>query len=384
MSPASSNRPTVAEIARAVEEWAPPASAQSYDNVGLQIGRPEREVARGLIALDLTPRVVDEAVRDEADLVITHHPLLFRPLKSLSPTTLPGALALRMAESGIALYSAHTNLDAAIGGVSFVLAAHLGLVDVGLLSPLEESLYKVVSFVPPDHLTGVREALAAAGAGQIGEYDACAFALEGSGFFRAGAAAKPFVGTAGGGIERVMEARLEVEVARWKLDEVLSALRAAHPYEEVAYDVYPVLQPSTRVGLGAFGELSQPETLGSFLERVADRLGTSSIRFVGDRSAVLRRIAVCGGAGADLVSAARRAGAHALVTADVSYHRFFDVLDGTGAIRMALLDVGHYESEAPTEQLLVDWLSERFPAVSWRRTAVRTSPVAVFVPGKEV
>ncbi|SHK02461.1 Nif3-like dinuclear metal center hexameric protein [Rhodothermus profundi] len=370
--------PTIREIAEALEAWAPPGSAQSYDNVGLQVGDPEQTVQRALLALDLTPPVLEEARAVKADLIITHHPLLFRPLRQLTPGSMVSALALRLAASGIALYSIHTNLDAAPGGVSFALATHLGLQEVQFLAKMEQALYKLVTFVPASHFDQVREALARAGAGRIGNYEACAFAAPGTGYFRPGDMARPFIGEPGK-LESAEEFRLEVEVARWDLPRVVAAMRAAHPYEEVAYDVYPVEQPYTRAGLGAIGQLDKPEPLRDFLRRVAERLHAESLRYVGDPEAPVQKVAVCGGAGADLIGRALAAGADAYVTADLSYHRFFEVLDNEGRPRMALIDAGHYETEALTETLLQHWLQQHFPAVEWRRTTVRTSPVRTFI-----
>ncbi|GIV58344.1 MAG: Nif3-like dinuclear metal center hexameric protein [Rhodothermaceae bacterium] len=372
--------PTLREIAAALEAWAPPGSAQSYDNVGLQVGDPDRPVERALVALDMTPAVLEEARSAGAQAIITHHPLLFRPLRRLTPEDFVAALALRLAEAGVALYSIHTNLDAAPGGVSFALAERLGLTDVRFLVPAEETLYKLVTFVPRTHLDAVRTALAEAGAGRIGDYEACAFTTPGTGYFRPGPGANPFLGQAGGPLEAAEEMRLEVEVARWDLDRVVRAMKAAHPYEEVAYDVYPVLQPATQTGLGAVGRLPEPEPLEAFLTRVAERLQAGSLRYAGDPTARIATVAVCGGSGSDFTRQALRAGADAYVTADVTYHRFFEVLDTEGRPRMALIDAGHYETEALTEDLLRQWLAERFPSVTWQRTRTRTSPVRSFCP----
>ncbi len=365
----------IRDIAREIENWAPRETAQSYDNVGLQIGRPDRPVSRVLVALDLTPAVVAEARRERVELILTHHPLIFRPLRSLTPGSLPSALALELAEAGIALYAAHTNLDAAQGGVSFVLAEALGLEKVRFLVPMEDSLYKLATFVPRSHTDAVRAALSDAGAGRIGEYDSCAFVSDGRGYFRPGEKADPFIGSVGGGVEEAEEQRVEVEVERWRLPGVIAALRQAHPYEEVAYDVYPVTQPSTRVGMGAIGELSETAPLPSFLARVSRALQTGVLRFAGNDEALISRVAVCGGSGSDLIQAAVRAGADAMVTADVTYHRFFDTMDARGEIGMAIIDAGHYETEAMTESLLCEHLSRRFPSVSFVRTTTRTSPV---------
>ena len=372
--------PTIADITDALEAWAPPGSAQDYDNVGLQVGDASRSVDTGLLALDATPEVLDEAERIDADLVVTHHPLLFRPLDGVTADGYVSTLALRLAEAGVGLYSVHTNLDAAPGGVSFALADRLGLTDVGFLDGYEETLYKLAVFVPEDAFDAVREALADAGAGRIGDYEACAFAVEGTGFFRPGEGTDPHIGEAGGDVESAQERKLEVEVARWALSDVLAALHAAHPYEEVAYDLYPVHQKNSRAGLGAVGRLAAPEPLSAFLERVATRLEAGSLRYAGADDAPVERVAVCGGAGSDFIATARGTGADAYVTADVTYHEFFDVLAPDGTPEMALVDPGHYETEALTEALLRDRLADRFPGASWHRTDVRTSPMRTYVP----
>lgn len=372
--------PTIREIASALEAWAPPGSAQSYDNVGLQVGDASRSVDRGLLALDLTPEVIKEAKAQDAALIITHHPLLFNPLDSVTADGFVSTLALRLAEAGIALYSIHTNLDAAPGGVSFALAEHLGLQDLAFLDGSAETLYKLATFVPEDDFETVRSALAEAGAGRIGDYEACAFATEGTGYFRPDEGSNPHIGEPGGRLEAAAERKIEVEVARWDLGRVLSALQDAHPYEEVAYDVYPVQQKNTRAGLGAIGHLETPESLSDFLQRVADRLDAESLRYVGDPDASVERVAVCGGAGSDFTGKALRAGADAYVTADVTYHEFFSVLNTEGAPDMALIDPGHYETEALTEALLRDWLRDRFSDVEWQRTQARTSPMDTYIP----
>jgi len=372
--------PTIADIADALEAWAPPGSAQDYDNVGLQVGDASRPVGTALLALDATPAVLEEAEHLDADLIVTHHPLLFRPLDGVTADGYVSNLALRLAESGVGLYSAHTNLDAAPDGVSFALADRLGLTDVGFLDGYDETLYKLAVFVPEDAFDAVRHALADAGAGRIGDYEACAFAVEGTGFFKPGTDTDPHIGEAGGEIESAEERKLEVEVARWKLGAVMTALDEAHPYEEVAYDLYPVHQKNSRAGLGALGRLPTPEPLSDFLERVAARLEAGSLRYAGDDAATVERVAVCGGAGSDFIGTARGAGADAYVTADVTYHEFFDGLAPSGAPEMAVVDPGHYETEALTEALLRDWLAERFPNADWHRTDVRTSPMKTYVP----
>jgi len=375
--------PTIRDIAQPLEAWAPPGSAQDYDNVGLQVGDAGRDIDRVLIALDCTPQVLDEALEIGAQLIISHHPLIFRRLSSVTADGFVSNLALRLAESKIALYSIHTNLDATPGGVSFALAEQLGVTGIDLLDGFDESMLKLVTFVPDDTFEDVRSALAEAGAGRIGDYDACAFASDGTGYFQPGDAADPHIGTAGGDLQSVAERRIEAQVERWNLRRVLSALHDAHPYEEVAYDVYPLQGKTSQAGLGAVGTLDNPLPMPDFLARVQSRLDAGSLRWAGDPDATVERVAVCGGAGSDFIRTARGAGADAYVTSDITYHQFFDVLDNDGTPKMAVIDAGHYETEAITEQLLRDYLAERFPDVSFERTRHRTSPMRTFIGAKQ-
>lgn len=372
--------PTVREIAAVLEAWAPPGQKMDYDRVGLQVGDPAAEVRRVLVALDLTPAVIAEAKADGADLIVTHHPLLFRPLQRLTTDDPAGALALRLAAAGIACYAVHTNLDAAPDGVSFALAERLGIEQPRVLEPTEGALRKLVTFVPASHAEAVRRAMAEAGAGRIGGYEGCAFAVAGTGYFRAGEGTHPHVGEAGGPEETVEEVRIEAEVMRWDAGRVVGAMRAAHPYEEVAYDLYAVEQPASRTGFGAVGTLAEALPLEAFLARVAERLGGAALRYSGDPAMPVRTVAVCGGAGAALIGRALAAGADAYVTADVTYHRFFEAFAPDGTPQMALVDAGHYETEALTERLLVDRLAGHFPEVAFHRTRERTSPMRTFVP----
>lgn len=370
---------TVHDIADALETWAPPASKLDYDNVGLQIGYPSRHLEKVLVSLDLTSAVVDEAVEIGAHMIITHHPLFFSPQKHLAGTDPIGKLALRMAEAGIAYYAIHTNLDMAHGGVSFALAEKLGLTNVQFLRSPKDMLVKLAVFVPQSHTESVRSAAAGAGAGHIGDYTFCSFETMGTGRFQAGEHAQPAIGKASDAVESVDEIRLEWEVMRWDLPEVIAAVVSAHPYEEVAYDVYPLQKAASRIGIGAVGNLETAQPFSDFLGMVSDTLKTKSIRYSGAPEQPVQRVAVCGGSGSSLIRQAISQGADAFVTADVTYHKFFDALDHNHSHQMAVLDVGHYESEVHTEQLIVDYLQPRFDDVAFVRTNVRTSPMQTFV-----
>jgi dinuclear metal center YbgI/SA1388 family protein len=345
-----------------------------YDRVGLQVGDPRAEVTRVLVALDLTPAVIAEASEAGAELIVTHHPLLFRPLERLTPDTLVGSMALDLVKHGISCAAAHTNLDAAEAGVSIGLAERLGLANLRVLAPTEGALLKLVVFVPADSVRAVHRAMADAGAGHIGDYSDCASETPGVGRFTPGAGTNPHIGQAGAE-EQVQEVRLEMLVRRWDLPAVLRAMTEAHPYEEVAHDVYSLEQADSRVGFGAVGDLQPPLPLSQFLATVVERLGTEGLRYAGDLDSTIARVAVCGGAGADLIPRARAAGADAFVTADVTYHRYFDALTPDGSHGMAIIDAGHYETEAQAEEIIVDIIRDAFPDVDVRRTGVRTSPM---------
>jgi dinuclear metal center YbgI/SA1388 family protein len=370
--------PNIREIAKALEAWSPKPSAQSYDNVGLQVGRFEAEVQRCIIALDLTPQVIQEAIEAEAQLIITHHPNIFRPIKNVTNAGYVNEMALRLAENRVAHYAIHTNLDAALGGVSFALAQQLGLKNIQFLEAFSDSLLKLVVFVPKSHAEAVRLAIGEAGAGCIGAYDFCAFETEGHGYFRPNASANPYIGKEEQ-LETVGEVRLEAEVQKWDLGRVVAAMKKAHPYEEVAYDVYALHQPSTQVGMGAIGELSESMPVDAFLDHICAQLDTPAVRVAADASKSIRKVAVCGGSGSSLIGLAQSKGADAFVTADVTYHFFFNTHQEEGKPQMAIVDVGHYESEAITEQLLCDWLSARFSEVEWRKTAHKTNPTQMWI-----
>lgn len=370
---------TVKDLHAALEAWAPSATAQSWDTVGLLVGRMDRPIKRVVVALDLVPAVIEEAIEKEADCVLTHHPLFFKPLKRLTDDSLESSMALRLAEAGIALYTAHTNLDAARDGVSFELARRLGIRKPEFLSSLDDAVVKVAVFCPVDQADAVRDAMFAAGGGHIGGYAECSFTTAGAGTFRPGDNTNPFIGRTAGPRETVSEVRIEMEVPRWHLADVLTAMKQAHPYEEVAHDVIPVQQSYREAGLGAVGTLDAPMTLGDFLDVTAKALDNPALRFVGDPASMVRTVAVCGGSGSDFMGVAMKAGADVYVTADVTYHRYFNVLTKDGTPRMALINAGHYETERCTEDLLADRLSALLPGVRFEATSHRTAPVQTWM-----
>jgi dinuclear metal center YbgI/SA1388 family protein len=344
----------VRHVQQFIETWAPRQIAWERDNIGLLVGSADQDVKRILVALDITEDVIDEARRKKIDLLITHHPLIFTPVRSITTRDRVGSLVLRLARADIALYAAHTNLDFAPEGVSFVLARTLGIEKPEILSRGERFYKSIVVFVPVDHLTPVMNAMSAAGAGAIGKYDSCSFQLEGTGTFRPLEGSNPFIG-AQGTLERVKEIRLEMIVPSWNVPAVVSAMQKAHPYESVAYYLYDLANSSEEYGAGAVGDLKEPVTLRAFLQIVKRRLNVPSLRHTGNLKQTVRRVAVCGGSGSDLLPAAIENRADAFVTADITYHTF---QKAEGSI--ALIDAGHYETENLTVRKIVDFLANEF------------------------
>jgi dinuclear metal center YbgI/SA1388 family protein len=359
---------TVGDVQQSIEAWAPREIAFEGDNTGLQCGDPAAPVRGILVALDPTEEVALEAQRTNANVIVTHHPLLFHPARSVTPQDGVGRILRLLLKADGALVSAHTNLDFARGGTSFALAEKLGLREIAFLHQPHRITKKIVTFVPLRDAERVAAAMADAGAGIIGNYDYCSFSVEGIGRFRGNEASSPAVGRKGS-LEQVQEVRLEMVVPSWNVSRVVDAMRAAHPYEEVAYDVYPTENRSNDYGMGVVGKLPRPVRLETFLRTIKRVLGTQGLRFTGRPGGLVQGVAACGGSGADLLAEAVRHGADVFVTADVKYHSF---RDATGSI--ALVDAGHFETEFPVVDAIVKHLTtvirgrgERIPVRAARR-----------------
>jgi dinuclear metal center YbgI/SA1388 family protein len=358
MVDAGSPRSTVADVCRLVESAAPRETAYSWDNVGLQVGVPDAPVGTVLLTLDLTPAVAEEAGEVGAELVIAHHPLLFRPPTSLAETDPHSRLVASLIRRNLAVYAAHTNLDVAPKiGVNAALAEALELAGCRPLLPLDRELMaKLVTFLPEDAVPVVRAALAQAGAGVIGEYGECSFATPGQGTFRGSEGAHPVIGEAGRS-ETVAEVRLEMVLPRRCQARAIAALLEAHPYEEPAFDVYPLLNNPRALGLGLVGELAEPMAFEQFCFAASQRLACRNPRAVPGGKETVCRVAVLGGSGGGEVAAAAQAGADAFVTGDVKYH------DGLLAWELGLniLDAGHYATERPGLDSLAGFLRAESP-----------------------
>ncbi len=330
----------LSDILGIINKIAPPGLAESWDNSGLQLGDPTAAVSRIMVALDATPAVVESALASSCHLLVTHHPLIFKPQKSISTATPQGRLIHAAIKGGLAIISIHTSYDIASGGLNDLLARRLG---VGGCVPLRPSpspeLVKLVAFVPKEHLERVRTALFPH-AENLGAYRDCSFAATGEGTFTPLDDATPFIGTVGS-LERVPERRLELLVCRSGLGRAVKALVAAHPYEEPAFDVYPLLNEGEKLGLGRVGRLERPVSLADFAARVGERLPAPGLRYVGDPAAMVEKVALCSGSGASLLRDAVRSGADCLLTGDVKYHDARDAED----LGIALIDAGHFSSE---------------------------------------
>ncbi len=336
----------------------PAALAEDWDNVGLQVGDPSAVVERVLVCLDPSDAALQAAAEQGAQALLCHHPLLFRPLRTLTPRDETGRLVWRAVREGVAVLSAHTNLDRGRDGLNDWLAQRLELKGAVPLGAGESDLLKLVVFVPTGYEEQMAEALFAGGAGQVGAYDHCAFRATGVGSFRPGAGTEPFIGTQGL-TERVKEIRLETILTRGVQQRVVERMRKAHPYEEVAYDLIPLANRRTEVGLGRIGRLASTLPLGEFAARVRELLGAEHVRLVGDPKRSVQKVAVCGGSGASLLAEAVRQGADVLVTGDVKYHEARQAeAQGVG-----LIDAGHFHSE----QLMVTGLAARLRQAAAQR-----------------
>jgi dinuclear metal center YbgI/SA1388 family protein len=344
----------VGQWAALVHDLYPPEHAAEWDRVGLQIGDPAWEVERVLVTLDVTYGVVEEAADGPSTIVLAHHPPLFRPLGALTPSTAAGRIALAAARAGVAVLAVHTNLDVAAdgAGTSDPVLGVLGIEDAVPLDPdiRESTDVKLVTFVPPTHVDAVLDALSDAGAGVIGDYERCSFRVRGTGTFRPGPGTDPYAGEVGEDAEEE-EDRLEIVVPDHRLGSAVRALVASHPYEEVAYDVYP-LRRGGSFGVGRLGDLPTPRPLREVAETIRDRLPAPHLRVAGEPGKDVSRVAVVGGSGASLTGMARRAGADVLVSGDVGHH---DALDAV-AVGLAVIDAGHHATEAAALPAWVDRL----------------------------
>lgn len=330
----------LSDILGIINKLAPPELAESWDNSGLQVGNPGAEIKRIMVALEPTIAVIESAINNSCQLLLTHHPLIFKPQSSLSTAT-PLGKAIHIAiAGGLSVVSMHTNYDTAAGGLNDILAKQIGLsATAPLKTGFNQELVKLVIFVPATHLESVRAALFPFILSS-GDYKDCSFCTQGEGTFTPGLSAQPFIGNSGI-FEKVAEQRLELLLDRTMLSKALHKLQGIHPYEEPVYDIYPLLNQGEKLGLGRIGKLENSQTLYKYAQYVAQQLETKTVRYVGNPDKIITKIALCSGSGTSLIREAVRGGADVLVTGDVKYH---DARDAE-ALGLALIDAGHFGTE---------------------------------------
>ncbi|MCM3716850.1 Nif3-like dinuclear metal center hexameric protein [Fictibacillus phosphorivorans] len=356
-----------------LESFAPKKMAVEGDPIGLQVGSLNRPVKKVMIALDVLEPVVDEAIEKEVDLIIAHHPLLYRPLKKIDTNTSKGRVIEKLIKNEITVYAAHTNLDVTARGVNEWLSKGLELQQTEVLAPTyEEQLIKLSVFVPVSHEEAVRQALGDAGAGHIGNYSHCSFSTNGWGSFKPLEGTNPYIGEQGK-IERTEEVRLESIFPATIQNSVLSAMKKAHPYEEVAFDLYPLLNKGTELGIGKIGKLDKEMTIDEFVQHVKDAFGISGVRVIKGHDHLIKKVAVVGGDGNKYIYPAVRKGADVLVTGDIYYHNAHDAQEEG----LTIIDAGHHIEEIMKTELkdvLEKELSERKYDTTVIESTIRTEP----------
>lgn len=359
----------IRDIIQVIESFAPPRYQEAYDNAGLLFGNPAWDVTNVLLTLDATEAVIDEAIEKGCNLVIAHHPIIFGGLKKITGKNYVERVAIKAIKNDVAVYAAHTNLDNVRNGVNRMLADRLNLQQCQILAPKKDLLCKLFTFVPHAAAETVRNALFAAGAGNIGNYSECSFNAEGQGSFKGADNTHPHVGTPG---QRHFEGetKLEVIFPIYLENNIVKALLHHHPYEEVAYDIVKLENAHPQVGAGLIGNLPAPMDETEFLRLVKERTGTGCVRYTPLRGKPVQKVAVCGGAGSFLLKNAIAAGADAYISADFKYHEFFDAEN-----QLIIADVGHFESEQFTVELFYIILTENFRNFAPLKSSIRTNPV---------
>jgi dinuclear metal center YbgI/SA1388 family protein len=360
------------EIIQHLETFAPVYLQESYDNAGLIVGEGSSECNGVITTLDATEAVVDEAISKNCNLVVAHHPIIFRGLKKLNGKNYVERTILKAIKNDIAIYAIHTNLDNVKKGVNNKIAERIALQNLQMLQPKEQILKKLITFAPLDNAEDLRKALFAAGAGQLGKYSECSFYTEGTGTFKPEEGADPFVGEIGKRHEE-KEMKIEVIFPGYLEQKIIRAMIEAHPYEEVAYDIISLGNYLSDVGSGLIGELENAVGENEFLQKIKTAFNLQAIRHTKLLGKQIKKVAVCGGAGSFLIPVALSNRADVYITSDIKYHEFFDAED------MLLIDIGHYESEQFTIDLLYDILREKYPNFAVRKTEVNTNPVNYFL-----
>ncbi len=360
------------EITNYFEKLAPLSLQESYDNAGLIVGDANAEISSVLISLDVTEEVVDEAINKKAQLIVAHHPIIFSGLKKITGKNYVERTIIKAIKNDIAIYAAHTNIDSVSGGVNSKICDKLQLENCKILQPGSGQLKKLVTFIPLEYSDKVRDAVFAAGAGTIGNYDSCGFTAEGNGSFRGDENSEPFVGEKGK-IHNEKEVRFETIFPAYLQTKVIQALLNSHPYEEVAYDIYSLENKFDKIGMGMIGSFTTPKSEKDFLVQLKNTFNTGVIKHTALKNKEVNKVAVCGGSGSFLLKQAIAAGADFFVSGDFKYHEFFDAEN-----KIVIADIGHFESEQFTKELFYELLTKKFPKFALHLSEANTNPVFYF------
>ncbi len=359
----------VKEIIKIFEDFAPLSLQESYDNSGLLVGDVNQTIKGILLTIDITENIVNEAIENNCNLIISHHPLIFKPIKRLTCDNETQRCIIKLIKNDIAVYAAHTNFDNVIEGVNAKIADKLGLVNRKVLLPLANQLLKLVVYVPSLHAVRVREAIFAAGAGNIGNYDSCSFSTEGYGTFNANNFAKPFVGEANT-LHTEPEIKLEIILPENAKLRVIHALLKSHPYEEPAFDLIPLQNTSNRLGAGLVGDLELPIDETKFLNNLKVLFNCNQIRHTNTFGKKIKRVALCGGSGSFLLKNAILSGADIFISGDFKYHEFFEAEK-----RILIADLGHFETEQYTKHIFYELITKKMPTFAVRISETKTNPI---------
>ena len=360
---------TISEIISVLEKMAPLFLQEPYDNSGLITGNKQTECTGALLCLDATEAVINDAISKNCNLVIAHHPIVFKGIKKFDADNYVDKTIITAIKNDIAIYACHTNMDNVINGVNGKIAEKLNLINRKILQPKPFLIQKLVAFVPIEHQEALEKSLFEAGAGEMGNYGECSFVSEGTGSFKPLEGAHPHTGSIG--IRTIQkEAKVEVIFPIWKQSAVLNAMQNAHPYEEVAYELYMLQNKNQEIGSGIIAELEQSMDTKDFLNDLKSIFNVKCLKHTHIISNKIKKVAICGGSGSFLIQDAIRANADVFITSDIKYHDFFEAND-----KLVLVDIGHFESEQFTIELFADVLKNNFPTFAHFKTDVHTNPV---------
>lgn len=362
----------VGDVIAVLEDLAPRSSQESYDNAGLLVGDKNQIITSVMICLDCTEEVVEDAIKKGCNMIIAHHPVIFKGLKSLTGANYVERTILACIKKDISLYAIHTNLDNYDKGVNFEIGNRIGLKNLQVLEPKANVLYKLVVFIPSDSLAKVSNALFAAGAGKIGNYEECHFYSPGTGTFKPIGSASPTTGKRNE-LSKVEEYKAEFLVSSHRIPNVLKAMFVAHPYEEVAHDIIALANKNQTEGSGMIGELETEMDEIEFLSKIKQTFKCGAIRHTPILNKKIKKVAFCGGSGSFLLAKAKALNADIFITGDFKYHEFFDAEN-----QILIADIGHYESEQFTSNLIADILKKKFTTFAVQITGVNTNPINYF------